>query len=337
MGTILSQAEIDELLNSLSSGTEAEPEPEKGEEIQAKPYNFRTANRFPKEQIRTLNMVFQSFAQTFSTQMTGLLRTSCECEVFSIEEISFNEYNNSLPSPVILAVLSSVPLQGNQILQVSPEASYIVINRLLGGAHAGGETSKQFTEIELVLVERVLRQVMPIYAGAWDKVFKVNAQIERIETSSQFAQIVAPNEPVALVTMEMKVGDESGLFSVCLPHSSVEPMAKMLNTRLAYAGSLITHQSEEQAEVLTERMKRTKVNLTAYFADTPATVVDIANLQIGDVIRLNQRTDQPLKIKIQHMPKFHAKIGSSGNNYAVQIVDIITEGEEEDEPISGRN
>ena len=247
MGNVLSQAEIDALLNSLNTGEEQESEPElRGEDKKARIYDFRTANKFPKEQIRTLNMVFETFTQLFSNQLTGILRTSCECEMFSIEEITFNEYNNSLPVPVILALLKVPPMGGTHILQISPEAAYMIINKLLGGGMSGGESmAKQFTEIELVLLERVLRQTMRVFNESWDKVFKVDTQIERIETSSQFTQVVALNDPVALVTMNLSIGAESGLFSVCIPHMSIEPVAKQLNSRLLYTGSQEVKQSKE--------------------------------------------------------------------------------------------
>jgi flagellar motor switch protein FliM len=327
LGNILTQAEIDELLNSISSGedVEAEATQKKEEKQKARPYNFRTANKFQKEQVRTINMVFQTFSQLFSNLLTSILRTACECEIFSVEELSFNEFNNSLPSPVILALLRCTPMAGTQILQISPEAAYIIVNKLLGGGVSGADSSKQFTEIELTLMERVMRQMMRVFSEAWDKVFKVEAVIERIETSSQFAQIVALNDPVMLITMNITIGEESGLVSICMPYSSIEPVSKQLNARLVYSSSQEIRQSEEQAVILSDKLYHTTVELTAYFEDTPATISDVANLQVGDVIRLGQKKDSPVLMKIQHIPKFHAQIGTSADRYAIKILDVIRE------------
>ncbi len=330
MSDILSQAEIDELLNALSAGSEAELKPEPDVQDSIKVYDFRTANRFPKEQIRTLNIVFQNFAQLFSNRLTGLLRTTCECDVLSVEEMSFNEFNNSLPSPVVMTIFRALPMRGSLIMEISPECAYMVINRLLGGSVANSDSGKQFTEIELTLLERVLRQVLRIFNEAWTKILDVEAQVERIETSTQFTQIVALNEPVAAVTLNVKIGNEEGLISICIPHTAIQPISKQLNTRMWYSTNISPQQDEGLSESLREKLIHTPVSMLAYFQNTPATVVDIINLQVGDVIRLNHKTKDPLMVKVQHIPKFYAKIGTSGSQYAVQILDIIKE-EIEDE------
>lgn len=337
MAGILSQAEIDELLNALvvgrASESESEPEPESNFSG-IKAYDFRTANKFPKEQIRTFNIVFQTFAQLFSNQMTSLLRTSCECELLSMEELSFNEFNNALSTPAILAILKMPPLHGSLMMELSPQVAYMAINRLLGGSVAGVERSKQFTEIELALVERVLRQAIHVIDDSWEKVIQLRAQVERLETSPQFAQIVPLNEPVVVVTLNLTVGAESGLINICIPHAAIEPVAKQLNTRMWYAGAAQEAEREKQTEQISEQLHGTPVVMTAYFEDTPATVDDIVRLRVGDVIRLSQRTDQPIMVKIQHIPKFYAQMGISGSHYAVQIVDIIKEGRT-DESVTG--
>ena len=327
MSEILSQSEIDELLNTLMAGDSA-PVAEEADGIpkmKVKEYDFRTANRFPKEQMRTFHVVFETFSQLFSNRLSSVLRVSCECEVLSIEECSYSEFNNSLPVPVVLAVMEAPPMYGSLLVQMSPEFAYMLISRLFGGGTAG-ENSKQFTEIELALVERVLRQAVGVFDEAWDKVIELSTQIDRIETSSQFAQITAPTEPVAVIIVNVKMGEETGLMSICIPHTAIEPVAQQLNTRMWYSGSARdTENSEERAALLTGMLLHTPIPLTAFFDQTPATVSDIVSLQIGDVIKLDHGVDQPLTIRVQHIPKFHASVGTIGSRYALQIVDVIKE------------
>ena len=327
MSEILSQAEIDELLSTLMAG-DAAPSPETSDspsKAKVKEYDFRTANRFPKEQMRTFHVVFDTFSTLFSNKLSSVVRVSCECEVLSIEECSYSEFNNSLPAPVVLAVVEMPPMYGSLLIQMSPEFSYMLISRLFGGGSAG-ENSKQFTEIELALVERVLRSAVGVFDEAWDKVIALTTQIERIETSPQFAQITAPNEPVAVVILNITMGEESGLMSICIPHTAVEPVAQQINTRMWFSGlAREDGKSEERAAMLSGQLLQTPIPMTALFDLTPATVSDIVNLQVGDVIKLDHGVDHPLTIKIQHIPKFHAMIGTLGQKYALQIVDVIKE------------
>ena len=328
MSEILSQAEIDDLLNSLMAGdTASETEDtSSANQLKVKEYDFRTANRFPKEQMRTFHVVFETFSQLFSNRLSSVLRVSCECEILSIEECSYSEFNNSLPAPVVLAIMDSPPMYGSLIFQMSPEFAYMLISRLFGGGTTG-ENSKQFTEIELALVERILRQAVTVFDEAWDKVLGLSTQIERIETSPQFAQITAPNEPVAVIILNITMGEETGLMSICIPHTAIEPVAQQLNTRMWYSssGTRDDGRAEERTAILTGKLMKTPIPLIAFFEQTPATVSDIINLQIGDVIKLDHAVDQPLTIKVSHIPKFRASIGTLGSKYALQIVDVIKE------------
>ena len=334
MSDILSQAEIDELLSSLAVGSDAPVQETPDDSARARDYDFKTANRFPKEQIRTFNVVFQSFSQLLSSRLSSVLRVSCECDVLSVEECSFTEFNNSLPTPVVLAVMAAPPMRGSLLFQISPEVAYILISRLFGGVTSGG-SSKQFTEIELALLERVLRQIVGVFDEAWEKVLNVSAHIERIETSPQFSQVVAPNEPTAVIGINVRVGNESGIISICIPHTVIEPVSKQLNTRTWFAGNVVEdHTGGERAEFLSSKLIRTPVSLTALFDQTPATVSDIVSLQVGDVIRLNHALNQPITVKVHHIPKFHAVVGTMGSKYALQIVDIIKE-ENNNEPFTG--
>jgi len=333
LSEILSQAEIDELLGSLMAGDseKTEESSDSSELKNVKSYDFRTANRFPKEQMRTFHVVFDTYAQLLSSSLSSVLRVSCEVEILSLEECSYAEFNNSLPVPVILSIMTAPPLHGSLIIQMSPEYAYMVISRLFGGAGAG-ENSKQFTEIELALVERVLRQQCSVFDEAWDKVIEISMQIDRIETSPQFAQVTAPNEPVVVVILNVTMGEESGLMSICIPHTAIEPVAQQLNTKMWFSSGLRDDgRHEERRASLTENLMNTQIPLTAYFEQTPATVADIVNLQVGDVIKLDHAIDAPLTIKVQHIPKFRATVGTLGHKYALEVVDILNEEEAQNE------
>lgn len=328
MANVLSQSEIDDLLNALSSGADtAAAAVEEEPESNVKEYNFRTANKFPKEQIRTLHLVFENFARLLSTSLSGTLRTLCDAEVISVEEQTFGEYINSLPSPVILAILNIHPMTGNTLMEISPEVAYGMISRLFGGA-GSGDYSKAFTEIELVIMERMIRKFANIVVDSWEKIIKVQCTLDRIETSGQFAQIVSTNETIAIITINFRIGEDAGLINICIPHLSIEPISKQLNTKLMFSSA--NRVVESQEDVIAQRMMGTQVTLQAALSNTYASVRDILSLQVGDVIRIDHSVKEPLTVKVEHIPKFRGVIGTFGTKYAVQVVDIVKE-ESDDE------
>jgi flagellar motor switch protein FliM len=329
LADVLSQNEIDALLNAINTGAmDVDAPPEESLHDQARLYDFRTANRFSKEQMRTLHLVYDNFARLFSTYLSGTTRSMCEVDVVGVEELKYHEFVNALPNPVLLSIISMPPLAGPTLLEMSPDVAYAIISRLLGGGSSGGGLSRSFTEIELVLLERIIRQFIGLVSEAWEKVIPVRVALERIETSAQFAQIVALGETVAIITLDVKLGDAQGLINFCLPHLAIEPIGKQLNTKVLFQSGVEMSRSMPQvAEDIRQRIRSTPLTVTAVFKDTPASVREVLSLQEGDVLRLDHRVGDALTLKVGHLSKFRATFGTQDKKYAVRILDIIREEE----------
>jgi flagellar motor switch protein FliM len=323
---VLSQAEIDKLLASMQTGEADETDSGMGESV--RPYDFKTANRFTREQIRAINLVFKNFGHLFSNHLMAMLRTNCESELLSIEEVSFSEFNNSIPSPVVLAIINAQPFNGSIIMEMTKEISYSIISRVLGGTKEIDSEGRQFTEIELAIIERVLWQSLRIFDESWDKLMEVSSTLEKVETSMQFAQIVDMNEPILLVTLNVIIGAESGLMCFCLPHQVLEPFTKKLSTRHIYSTQM--RQAAVDPERILKSIKNTGIEITAEFSPTMATVSEIASLEVGDVIQLSHKVDAPLLLKFQNVPKYRAALGTSKNKLALKILEEVR-GDEENE------
>ena len=330
MADTLSQTEIDALLNAFSTGTLDDIE-EAPPEARVKEYDFRTANRFSKDQMKTLNIVYDYFSRSFTNYLSSTLRTLCNVTVVSVEETKYQEFVNSLPTPVVLAIYSMVPLAGPTLLELSPDVCYAVISRMLGGGvkgHSEIERTRTYTEIELVLLERILRQFTGLISEAWKKVTPVDATLDRVESSAQFAQIVSLNETVAIITLNCEIGDSSGLINFCIPQIALEPIIKKMTTQMWYSS-----EGPEKSALLpaiqdiSNRIGQTLLPVIASFNDTLSTMKDVLNLQVDDVIILDHRVEQPLTVSVGPLPKFHAKIGVREKKYAVKITEMIREEE----------
>jgi flagellar motor switch protein FliM len=327
---VLSQAEIDALLNAIENDGIDAATPTDEPSSKVRDYDFRTANRFNKEHIRTLKVIYDTFARLFSTYISGTLRAMCSAEVVSVEEIKYSEFVNSLPNPLILAVMRMPPMVGSVLLELSPDLSYAVISRLLGGKPDKDSVSRGFTEIEMVLLERILRQFLPLFAESWEKVAVVNATLDRLETSPQFAQIVAMNETVAIISMRVKLDDAEGSLNICLPHLALEPISQQLSTKFLYQTD-VHRETESAHDDIQKRIGITPLDVSAAFNETFAPMRDVLNLQPGDVINLDHHVSQPITLRVRHLPKFKADIGIKDNRYAAKIIDVIHKEESGDE------
>jgi len=251
----------------------------------------------------------------------------CEVSVAGVEELKYHEFVNALPTTVLLSIISMPPLVGPTLMEFSISVAYAMITRLLGGTGSENEgQTRGFTEIELVLFDRISRQFVGLFNEAWEKVIDIRAAVERLETSAQFAQIVAMGETVAVVTLNVKIGNTEGFINCCLPHLALEPIAKQLNTKVLFqTGSEHYRNLLPVADDIRRSIRITPLSLTAVFNETAADLRDILGLRVGDVLQLDHKVGEPLTVKVGHIPKFQAALGVRGNRYAVMISNLIRE------------
>lgn len=323
---VLSQSEIDALIGSMNTGEVPELATEPKNSVYD--YDFRTANKFTKDQIRTIEAVFKDFAHMFSNYLVGMMHTSCEIEVLSMEEMSFGEFNNSVPAPAVLSIVEMPPLEGSIIFEISTETVCTIVSRVLGGTKSVSTDKKQFTEIELGIMERVVWQSLKYYDDAWSRMFPINSSLERIETSMQFAQVADANEAVLVATLNISIGGETGLASFCLPRRTMAAALKKLNPKEWYTVGA-AKVSEADPDKVVHKLSNTSIEIRADFNSTEAWVEDIVKMQPGDVIKLNHAINEPLTALVQGIPKYRVAFGKSRGMYAVKIRSII-KGDEQD-------
>jgi len=293
---------------------------------EARPYDFANPSKFNREQLRTLENIFDNFARATSSFLTGYLRTSCNMEVSSSEEIMYRDFNVALANPVILSMIELAPLKGTVIADMSSNVGYAIIDRILGGPGFGISKLRDFSEIEKILLERVMLQILSFLPEPWEGVLPLRPRLEKIETNTQFAQIIAPTDKVALVVLTIKVGSSEGNISFCLPHRVVEPIVDRLYTKFWYS-----QKEEENKDIYRERLEieleRAKVPVSVQVGKSKIMVSDFVNLQVGDIIPLDSYVTSDVSVLIGNMHKFHAKPGMSRGKFAVQITNLVEKEE----------
>lgn len=331
MANILTQQEIDELMQSLNSGNVQEDTKEIENDKKIKKYDFRLANKFTKEQIKSLNTIYDNYSRLLSNYFSSQFRANCEVEVVSVEEQKFFEFTNSQPAVSLYGIVGMKPLLGSTLVDITPQIAYAMINRVLGGPVEYESNISNFTDIELVIMERILRQMLVLLDEAWNKIVPIDSSLERIETSSQFAQIVSINETIAIITANVKINEVEGFMHFCIPHMSIKPIEKQLTVRYMFSNEQINEEAGKATEDLGNWLKFTRLTMTAKFDTTYSSVKDCLNIQVGDVLMLDHNVDKPLNVYVEHIPKFKATLGRKDNKYAVALKEIHYREEDCDE------
>lgn len=326
MGEVLSQNEIDNLLAALSTGELDVEQVQDPNEKTVKNYDFKRPAKFSKEHLRTLEIIFEHYSRLLSTHLPVYLRKNVQVSVANSESVTFSEFTNALATPSILGLINFQPLVGNVIIELATNLGYAMIDRMLGGEGNPLEKSRDFSEIELGIIEKILVVCMNMLREPWKNVVDVNPVMSRIETNPQFAQVIAPNDMIAIVTLNMKIGDTDGFLNICLPYLTLENIMDRLNTKYWY--STMQQNSSEDFEGYIETMlKHVDVPLKAVLGKSVISVSDFNNLQIGDVIRLDSHIDSELSVYVGNIKKFTALPGASKDAYAVRVMSVIREGE----------
>ncbi len=327
MGEVLSQNEIDSLLKALSTGELDVEEIKDKEEKQVKNYDFTRPAKFSKEHLRTLEIIFEHYGRLLQTNLPVYLRKSVQVEVMSSEAVTYQEFSNALSNPVLLCMVSMDPLPGTIIMDLAENVGYAIVDRMLGGLGNPLDKTREFSEIELLILERVIYTCVNLLREPWGNVCEIRPKLERIETNSQYAQIVSPTEMIALITLNLKVGDVEGLMNICLPFLTLESVMDRLNTKSWYS-NLQGRDETVYADTIESLISRVQIPIKAVLGNSSISVDDFINLQVGDIIRLDRNIEEDLNIYVGNIKKFTALPGAAGDNYAVRITSVIREDEQ---------
>jgi flagellar motor switch protein FliM len=324
LGDVLSQNEIDNLLHALTSGELDAEEIKNNKEKPVKNYDFARPSKFSKEHLRTMEIIFEHYGRLLSTNLPVFLRKNIQVEVMNSEAVTYMEFSNSLSNPVLLGIVDFAPLEGNIIVEMASNLGFAMVDRMLGGVGEPLDKVRDFSEIELLIIERVMTSCVELLREPWENVLDFHPRLERIETNSQFAQIISPSEMIAIVTLNIKIGDVEGLMNICLPFITLEPVMDKLNTKFWYSS-----QKEKTGESFSDTVEvlisRAKIPVKAVLGNSVITVADFSQLQVGDIVKLDTKVDEELDVFVGDIKKFAALPGASGKEYAVRVTQVIRE------------
>lgn len=324
MSEVLSQSEIDSLLQALNSGELDVDEAKKNDEKPVKNYDFARPAKFSKEHLRTMEIIFEHYGRLLATNLTVYLRKNIHVEVMNSEAVTYSEFTNALSNPVLLGVIDFSPLHGSIILELANNLGYAIVDRMLGGAGLPLDKVREFSEIELLVIERIMSVCVNQLREPWENVVEVHPRLERIETNSQFAQLISPGEMIAIITIQIQIGDIEGRMNICLPYITLEDVMDKLNTKFWFS-NMQKSDEEEYTEALEALISRAPVPIKAVLGKSSISVSDFVNLQVGDIIRVDTKVDDELYVYVGNIQKFTALPGAVGDEYAVRITSVIRE------------
>lgn len=235
MADILSQEEIDNLLEVVDDEDDCNLRYEGDDTLfpqrQITLYDFKRPNAISKVQLRAFRGIHDKACRDLCTKLSQILSLIVEIQLHSIDQMTYGEFLMSLPNPTSFNIFELKPLDGRNILEINPSITFPIIDKLLGGYADPFERSREFSNLELNLFDKILKAVLSSFKVAWDEVLETAPILIQKESSPNVVQIVPQNEIVVMAVMEIIIGHSSGMMNIAYPVKNLYPLLDILSDR----------------------------------------------------------------------------------------------------------
>ncbi len=322
MAEVLSQSQIDALLNAARSGElDVDKPAEKSEEKKYRKYDFYSPRKFTKDRLKMLNSIFEGYARVINSRINALLHSTCEIEVDSVEEQRYYEFSNALTESdvVALAKIDLEKLQGEDPILVHMDTPVVLsmLDRMMGGEGEPDPTlSSEYTmtDLELNMYENLISDLIPILGNSWENYITIHFDYVRTEENPTLVQLIGFEETVVIVGLNIKFPNCTGRMSLCLP-------GEMLTNIFTEISKSTSRRStgEDKSEEIFGSLRESELEIVAELARTRILLSDLYHLNVGDVVDIKRPKDTPVFLNIGGRRWFDGKMGISNKQVAVKI------------------
>ncbi len=317
----LSQNDIDRLLGGNGGGVRLTPHTAAAIDVQV--YDWRRPHRVSKERLRTLEAMYERLVKNLEGWLVSRVRGQIEIRLQSVEQFSFGEFTLSLPTPCSSFIFDVEGTGQKGVIDVGPEFSNFLIDRLFGGAGLGSTLTRSLTPIERMAVRSVADRTASLLQEIWQDHVPMDINISAFESSPEILQVVNREDPVLVANVEITAGGATSLLLLCLPFSVLDKFfTSSGQQRLA---QLITN--EQERETTRQRseasLRATKVPLTARLPEFQLSMRDIARLEVGSVVPTGIPRDARVIVRAGSQERFIGHPGRVAGNLAIRILDAV--------------
>ena len=323
MPNVLSQDEVDSLLDGISKGkVETEKDiPEKDESL--KGYDFSRQTGPVHLRMPALGIINERFLSFLKTSLSAATRSVIDVNISDLESVKFDEFTRSIPIPTALNIFKMEPLRGFALLIMEASLAFAFVDTFFGGKCVSNVKleGKGFTAIEGKIMEKVVKIILGDLEHAWSDVHDVKMTFVRSEIDPQFAGIASPNEMVVVNKFNLDLENFSGIMTICIPYSTIEPLRGKLKHR--FHGEKL-EVDEMWRSYLEEKIKKMTINLSCTLGRTKITGKELLEMKVDDVIELDQKTSDPIIVSVEGIPKFNGYPGTYSNKKAIRISERVS-------------
>ncbi len=330
MADILSQDEIDALLEVVDTDEESSSQSTPETESEAKQvmlYDFKRPNRVSKEQLRAIKGIHDKMSRNLSSQISTVMRSIIEIQLQSVDQMTYGEFLMSLPSPTSFNIFSLKPMEGSAVLEMNPSIAFPMIDRILGGKGEASELERELTDIESNILDTILRVVMQKLKEAWSGVVEMQPIITSKESSPNVIQIVAQNEIVIMIVLELTFGETTGMINIAYPVIYLESILSKLASKDVIIGE--TSNKKSRNDELKELVKRADIICEAILGTSRISIKQLLDLEVGNIIKLDNPASNKAMLTVDKKEVFETQMGVRRHHKTLQLTQIVKNDKDE--------
>ena len=324
MSRQLSQQEIDAVFENKHDHRRETP---------AVRFDFQRPDRIPKSQVRAIHLLHDIFVRNLVSSLSAYLRSYLTVNLVSVEQLSYAEFLEGLPSPTCMVSLGLQPYDGSGVLELNPSLAFPILEMLLGGTgKSSGSIQRDITEIEQKILDGLFRIVLHDLREAWKGVTDVDFAIESMETEPQLLHLMGPNEAVVAIGVEIRIAETVGMMNIAMPSIVIKMMRQKFDQQWSVRK---THASQSEQARLLSMLRGASLMLEARVEGMELTVQNLLDLSEGHLLVFDRSIDSPLDLVINGRHKFSGQIVSTGRKRALlvdQVVERPGQGRTSEEP-----
>jgi flagellar motor switch protein FliM len=304
----LSQQEIDAVFQNMQDHRRETP---------ATKFDFRRPDRIPKSQVRAIHLLHDTFVRNLVSSLSAYLRSYLTVNLVSVEQLSYSEFLDGLPSPTCMVSLGLSPYDGNAVLELNPSLVFPILEMLLGGT---GKTSagiqRDITEIEQKLLDGLFRIILHDLREAWKGVTAIDFTIENMETEPQLLHILAPNEAVVSIGVEVRIGETLGMMNIAMPSIVIKMMRQKFDQQWSVRK---THASDSEQGRVLRLLRGSSLTLEAVMEGQTLRVGDLLDLSEGSLLTFDFAVKRPIDLLVNGSHRYQAQMVGTGKKRACLI------------------
>jgi flagellar motor switch protein FliM len=284
-------------------------------------HDFRQSGFLPPSELRTIRLRHEQFIRALAARVAIFLRLEFPLQLAKVQLVGYQKFIESLPSPTHITLFRAEPLRGVGLLVIPPKLGLSLVDRLLGGAGQKPEADRELSEIEIALIDQFANLLLGEWCNHWPEMKELRASLVGHENNSRFLQTAPPDTAMLILRIDGGIGEPTEPIQLVFPYATVEPLMRLLTPTHRENDAVTARATGPNWNAQFDEMK---VPVQAEWQGLTISAGEIARLKAGDVVLLDSQCAAQVQLRLNKVPRFSGRPGTSGGRWAVQLTSSIT-------------